>query len=330
MIFIISDKNDIQIYYVIYYLKKKGAKYFQFNVSEYPIQIEYTYSYNKLVLKTYIKINDKYLDCDEINSVWYRKPDLPQLSPVLSSSEKIYAKNECAQHLSGLYYLLDEKFWMNRIDSMRRADNKAFALTKAFNLGLTVPKTLITNNSNKAWSFHKENKGNIIYKTLSDGLLFNRDPNYNQPFVQGEIYTTHLNQFRESDFKYVNNCPCLFQEYINKRLELRIIVVGNEVFAVEIHSQEKEQTKYDYRRTELKEITHKVHQLPQDISEKCKLLVKKLGLSYGAIDMILTPDGEYVFLEINSNGQYGWLEERTGLKINESIANSLIHANITY
>ena len=55
------------------------------------------------------------------------------------------------------------------------------------------------------------------------------------------------------------------------------------------------------------------------------VLVRRLGLAYGAIDLVLTPDGRYVFLEINPNGQYLWIEQLTGLPISEAIAEWLMH-----
>ena len=54
--------------------------------------------------------------------------------------------------------------------------------------------------------------------------------------------------------------------------------------------------------------------------------MKDLGLCFGAIDMILTPKNEYVFLEVNPNGQWGWIEELTRVPISSAVANLLIKA----
>jgi len=51
--------------------------------------------------------------------------------------------------------------------------------------------------------------------------------------------------------------------------------------------------------------------------------VARLGLCYGAIDMILTPDGRYVFIELSPNGQYLWIEHETGLPISDAICDLL-------
>ena len=55
----------------------------------------------------------------------------------------------------------------------------------------------------------------------------------------------------------------------------------------------------------------------------CIRLLKELNLQFGAIDMIKTPDGSYIFLEINPNGQWAWIETQTGLQISDAIINFL-------
>jgi D-alanine-D-alanine ligase-like ATP-grasp enzyme len=48
-----------------------------------------------------------------------------------------------------------------------------------------------------------------------------------------------------------------------------------------------------------------------------------LDLRFGALDFLVTPEGEWVFLEINPNGQWAWIEENTGLPITSAIADIL-------
>jgi glutathione synthase/RimK-type ligase-like ATP-grasp enzyme len=121
----------------------------------------------------------------------------------------------------------------------------------------------------------------------------------------------------------VRYCPVIFQAYVPKRVELRITVVGGEVFAAEIHSQQSNHTRHDWRRYDLGETPHLPHELPADVARRCLRLVGELGLCYGAIDMVLTPDGRYVFIEINPNGQYLWIEQMTGLPISDAVCDLL-------
>lgn len=50
---------------------------------------------------------------------------------------------------------------------------------------------------------------------------------------------------------------------------------------------------------------------------------ERMHLNFGCFDLIVTPDGEYVFLECNPNGQWLWVELATGLPIAEAIADFL-------
>ena len=114
-----------------------------------------------------------------------------------------------------------------------------------------------------------------------------------------------------------------------KRLELRITVVGQRVFAAEIHSQQSNHTRYDYRHYDDNSTRYQPHTLPAEVAQRCLHLVARLGLYYGAIDMILTPDGRYVFLEINPNGQYLWIEQATRLPISDAICDLLLSGKST-
>ena len=117
--------------------------------------------------------------------------------------------------------------------------------------------------------------------------------------------------------------PCLFQTYIEKSYELRVYVIHDDVFACRIESQANEKTKTDWRRYNLKETPHYKEKLSADVEEKCRRIVRDLGLEFGAIDLIVTPAGETVFLECNTQGHWLWIEELTGLPITQAICSRL-------
>src|SRR5262249_3569975 len=122
----------------------------------------------------------------------------------------------------------------------------------------------------------------------------------------------------------IRYCPLIFQAYVPKRVELRITVVGQQVFAAEIHSQQTNHTRHDWRHYDFHRTPYFAHPLPAEVQQCCLRLVERLGLCYGAIDMVLTPKGRYVFLEINPNGQYLWVEQETGLPISDALCDLLM------
>lgn len=60
------------------------------------------------------------------------------------------------------------------------------------------------------------------------------------------------------------------------------------------------------------------HALPKEVQVKCIKLLQTFGLFYGAIDLIRTVDGTYVFLEMHPFGQWAWLQGLCGLPLAEA------------
>jgi glutathione synthase/RimK-type ligase-like ATP-grasp enzyme len=119
--------------------------------------------------------------------------------------------------------------------------------------------------------------------------------------------------------------PIIAQAEVSKSIEVRVTIVGCRVFAVAIHSQSTRRTRGDWRRySEGRYGTpHQRHALPAQVEQNCILLARRLGLRYGAVDLVVTPDGRYVFLEINPNGQWLWLEHLTGIPISDAMSELL-------
>lgn len=63
--------------------------------------------------------------------------------------------------------------------------------------------------------------------------------------------------------------------------------------------------------------------MPKLIEQQCVALMKKLGLAFGCFDLIVTPENEYYFLEVNEQGQFLWVEEENP---NISMLNTFIHS----
>jgi glutathione synthase/RimK-type ligase-like ATP-grasp enzyme len=252
---------------------------------------------------------------------------MPRVSPELPPDQIEHAFSECQQTLQSLYTLLENRYWISNLQNIKRANDKLLQLREAASLGFSIPSTIVTNSAQEAWEFYQQKQGDVIYKPISYTFLNLRQHLWEEPISIKNVFTTLLTNYSEADFAPVNQCPCLFQSYVPKRYELRITVVREQVFAAKIYSQEQEKAKHDWRQ-DINSVEYAACELSDEISERCVELVKRLGLQFGAIDMIVTPDGDYVFLEINPNGQYGWIEMRTGLRISEALASALAAAGL--
>ena len=134
--------------------------------------------------------------------------------------------------------------------------------------------------------------------------------------LTSRVESSHMDVLRD-----VNLAPCLVQEEIIKRADIRVTVVGEEVFAVELDSQSVNEAVVDWRA--VPHVGHAVHALPSFVEEASVRLCRALGLTFGALDYAIDRDGRYVFFEINPNGQWAWLQLRTGVPIARAIAREL-------
>jgi glutathione synthase/RimK-type ligase-like ATP-grasp enzyme len=249
-----------------------------------------------------------------IRSVWYRQPAAPILPASLGPDERRFADGEVRATLSGLFQVFDW-FWVNHPDRSRIAGSKILQLKTAQEIGFRIPKTLVTNDPERVRAFFHACDGNIIYKPFYSGFFVG---------TENACFTSPVSLEKLSQIDLIANTPGIFQERLPKRIELRITVIGRKVFATEIHSQTATDSLSDWRRADIETLPHDVHALPHDIEARCLKLLDRFDLAYGAIDMVVTPGGDYVFLENNPSGQFGWIENKTGQPLTEALAKMLI------
>ena len=249
----------------------------------------------------------------EVGSVWYRRP-LFALDPELSEEEALFSQAETRHAVLGLFRLT-EAFWVNPPDAIRVAESKPLQLGLAQRLGFRVPQTLLTNNPASFQEFYEKCGAAVIFKVMTQGALGSS--------AGKGVYTSLVDHRHLENLQSIRRAPCLFQEHIPKALDLRVTVIGDQIFPVAIHSQEQEDAKIDWRQGKTARLKHEIHRLPPEIEAQCFEMVKNLNLVYGAIDLVLTPQGEYVFLEINPSGQFAWIEAFIKLPLVETLADLL-------
>ena len=183
--------------------------------------------------------------------------------------------------------------------------NKIESLIKAQSLGINIPHTLVCKNKDELSDFKEEA---IITKGIQESAAFsyinNKDDN-NKELYGICNYTTEINASNidniPDEFQYSK-----FQEKLNKALELRIFFLVDKFYTMAIFSQNNPKTSVDFRHYDDLFPNRTVpFNLPNDISNKLLKLMGKLNLDTGSIDMIITKEGKYVFLEVNPVGQFG-------------------------
>lgn len=256
------------------------------------------------------------IDLTTICGVWWRvKPyTLGELSGEAPPLTVSFADREWRSTLDSLPVYTPDALWVNPRTSDLMARNKPYQLAKATHIGFSIPQTLISNNPNDATDFLDLKPGEYVYKPLT---WYFEPPNH-------LLFTSLVDTGQvQEDPDSLRVAPGIFQGRIPKAYELRITVIGEQVFAVRIDSQADEKTKLDWRRRQ-RALEYSPYHLTKTIEDRIRQMNQRLGLRFGAYDFIVTPEGDIVFLEVNPVGQWLWLEIATGLEMTRALANYLI------
>jgi len=184
-------------------------------------------------------------------------------------------------------------------------------------LGFKIPDTLISSDADRVAKFILQVGKKVITKATGQGWVYSSDG--------GATYVL-TNRLTEADFVDLHEirvAPPTFQNEVQKAYEVRVNIVGQKCLAIKIDSQKSETSQVDWRRYDVTRTPYTPIELPPDIKQKCLLLCKKFGLEFGAIDLICQPDGEFVFLEVNGNGQFLWAEYLSGISVSDQLARLL-------
>lgn len=315
MLLILTNKLDSHTDIVIKKLRELNLRFFRWNIEDFLIShifgLEIGVDGDKKIINLYAENRSVDLIKD-ISVVWYRRPEKPKIyQEITESSITEFVSRESDFILSNTWRLLEEKVWINNPFRNKEIDNKLYQLKLAAEIGLEIPPTLVTNNSDAVYKFMAK-YDEIASKAISVGHIKEGEKLKN-------IYTRKLSSKDFEELGSIRFLPTLFQSYVPKKLELRITVIEESVFSCAIESQKSSETKDDWRRYDFDNVPHYPYELPGEISEKLIKFLKRSSLKFGAFDMILTPNDDYVFLELNPNGQWYWIEHLTGLPITDRL-----------
>jgi len=316
-ILVLTQAQDAPAEIVLDKLRRRGAEVVVFDPAQFPTNAQFVAAVGSDVRGFWskIKYNGDIIDLERVSAVWVRRPGDPVpdkdiVDPIACS----FVKQECKRLTDDVWASMACLWVPGRPAQLDLADFRLRQLQEAQNVGLSTPTSLVTNDPDDLVDFYQKHGGNIISKLSGQTIDYTT-------FMR---YTDRVSLFDVQAARTLRYAPALFQRYVPKKLELRITVVGAQAFAAEIDSQNSQRAYDDWRRYDYDRVLHQPHSLPEEISASCVRLVANFGLAFGAIDMILTPDGRYVFLELNPTGQWHWIEQLTGLPISEALCDLLV------
>ena len=308
---IVTASYDEAPSYVLPRIQERGWQAFRLDTDRFPPEVRLSLSEDGTFV---LADRGQTLSSGAIRSVWYRRHVQPEFAPGIEPRFVEFGTREARAHLTGALLGLREVKWMSHPAALWAAEKKPYQMGVARSLGFTLPITRVTNDPYVAQELAATRT--LIAKAVSSGYI-NAESGYDA------IFTSAV---RDSDLQELDGlslAPVTFQEWIPKRSDIRVTVVGHHVFATEILSQGRESSRIDWRATDTADLPHRRFDLPASEAQRCIDLVSKLGLTFGAIDFVLDDRAALKFLEVNPNGEWMWIEDLVGYPVSDSIADFL-------
>lgn len=224
---------------------------------------------------------------DQIKTVWFRRGGL-------RFKTIAYKNTEVNLHMYEHQHWLQD-YVRSYLQSLRTINketdfyvNKLTVLDEVQKVGLKVPKYFLS----------ESHQDIIPNKYITKTITGNGEIEFEDEV--GMIYTSVVASKPSQDF-FIS----FFQEKIEKDFEIRTFYQNETCWSMAIFSQNDDQTKVDYRKYNRVIPNRNVpYNLPKEIEEKIKELMKKLDINCGSIDFIKSFD-DFYFLEVNPIGQFG-------------------------
>jgi MvdD family ATP-grasp ribosomal peptide maturase len=313
-----SDDNE-SVSSVIDTVARMGGHTIRFDTDRYPTEVRLSACYGAAGDERLTLTNEEgEFDLREVTAIWHRRLNFGARLPATLDKRLRHASlGETSAAAHGMLASL-QAFRVDHVRHIRHAENKQLQLQAARELGLDTPRTLTTNDPTEVHAFAKRCEGGMVTKMLSSFAVYDEGKEL-------VVFTNPVKTEDLADLSGLNLCPVTFQEMLPKSLELRVTVVGQRVMSASLDSKISARAAHDWRRDGLRMVQDwRPYQLPLEIEEKLLRLMDYFSLNYGAIDIILTPDGRHVFLELNPSGEFFWLERTPGLPISQAIAELLL------
>lgn len=261
------------------------------------------------------------------DTIWLRRHPDPILPEDMHPGDRLVAERQCKSILRGLYPLLDphrSTMWVNHFTVSNDTAPKPVQLKLAASAGLQIPETLISNDPTEIRRFIRKHHGIVAYKLLEAATWMSADMKRAY-----KAYTATVSEDGLPDDATLRLSPGVFQELLKKQFEVRVACLGTFLVAVRINSQANNKAALDWRAGQF-EIDMEAHVLPDDIANKCRHFMHYMRLAHASLDFVVDVENNYVFLEANPQGQFLWMEQRTGLPLLDMFSEFLIGKSLTF
>ncbi|MFF2849555.1 ATP-grasp ribosomal peptide maturase [Streptomyces sp. NPDC058001] len=311
-ILILAGRFDPTCDLVVEELNRRALPVFRADMSEFPLRLTLAASLSGSRWHGTLSNDRRTLDLASVRSVYYRRPTRPKFPQRMSPQARKVAETEARSGFGGLLSALPCR-WLPPPGKAADAEYKPLQLRVAAEVGLSVPRTLITNDPDAARHFADSIGGPLVYKPFSPV----------RGTVHGETAAVYASIITADDLPHpdIGTTAHLFQEWVPKAHEVRLTAIDGRIFAAEIHA-DSDAGHVDWR-SDYDSHTYEICEPPPEVATGVLRMLGRLGLPYGAFDFVVTPEGNWRFVEVNPSGQYGFIEQATGLAITAAICDYL-------
>ncbi|MFI1729387.1 ATP-grasp ribosomal peptide maturase [Streptomyces acidicola] len=305
-VLVVTNLDDPTTDLVIGELHGRGVPVVRFDSGDFPTTLSIAATITSDGIGGALTTPTRTADLSHIRSLYYRRPSGFTFSHLDNQTAR-FAVTQARYGLGGVMASLPGCLYVNHPHRIGDAEFKPSGLAAAAACGFRIPPTMVASGPDAARAFIKAH-GSVIYKPLSTPLYR----------IDGVSCTVQVREVTAGEIDdAVAGTAHLFQQRIDKTGDVRVTVIGNQVFCVRIDSDLLD-WRSDYSR-----LRYSVVQPPPGIFEALSAYLDRFRLVFGAFDFAVDRQGQWWFLECNPSGQWAWLEPETGLPMMAAMADLL-------
>jgi glutathione synthase/RimK-type ligase-like ATP-grasp enzyme len=250
---------------------------------------------------------EKEISVGDASVLWLRRvPSKQHLQwPIEDSFQSQIIDSDCRGAAMGLLKTHFRGHWISPVDATIRASDKIWQLSVANECGFRVPRTLVTQSAKEVQMFF-DSYGPLVVKTVVGA---------SGPMLQ-TIRIDDPTAFSADEYQAA---PAIYQEYISGSRHLRLACFGDRSYAGFIDTPD-----VDWRGN--LDVSLSRWDINESLHTSVRAVLDALGLAMGIVDIKLTADDEPVWLEVNPQGQFAFLDGLAGTNLVKTFAEYLIQS----
>jgi hypothetical protein len=321
-ILVVTNPEDLHAFLVSEALSQKGAETVLWQSTDFPCSATETVIFEGETQRFQLAALGVQGPEAELDAVWVRRPGVMWGPSKLHEADREFADLQCRISREGLLSVLaPDAFWVNPPGSSARLRSKLFQHEQAVRVGMHLPDTAYTNDPEVIRGFIRK-YGGVVYKAYHPMIWQEAEASWGTFTIapsEEDLVADHVLQA----------VPGIYQAMLPKAFELRVTIMGRHVFAAKILSQETQAGRIDWRLA-WSEIKMERVSLDSEVTRKCLALMERLGIVFGCLDFIVTPEGEHVFLEVNQMGQFAFVENYCGMPLIDAMSELLLQGRVDF